>query len=263
MSSPRITGTKEWSVASVNVVLGCPHRCRYCYARARAVRFGQCPSIEAWGTTYHQVRDAEVRKRRAKAAGAIMFPSTHDITPEHLDACLGVLEKLLRAGNRVLVVSKPHTDCILQLCRDLRPWREQILFRFTIGALSDKILGYWEPGAPPFAARLNALKLAHYADFATSVSCEPLLEPERARDLVDRLAPYCTDSIWIGKLNQLDQRVEPGTDPAEIERIRRGQTDEAVRHVYAQLRDHPLVRWKESYKQVLGLELADRPGLDR
>jgi len=40
------------------------------------------------------------------------------------------------------------------------------------------------------------------------------------------------------------------------------QTDEAVRSIYESLKDHPLVKWKESYKTVLGLELPARAGMD-
>lgn len=46
------------------------------------------------------------------------------------------------------------------------------------------------------------------------------------------------------------------------DRIKRGQTLEAVRRVYEQLKNHPLVKWKESYKEALGLELVTQAGLD-
>ena len=42
-----------------------------------------------------------------------------------------------------------------------------------------------------------------------------------------------------------------------------GQTDKAVRRVHQILNRCKVIRWKESYKKVLGLELADQPGLDR
>lgn len=74
--------------------------------------------------------------------------------------------------------------------------------------------------------------------------------------------PFVTDTVWIGKLNQIRVRSTHGTDLKEIKRIEVGQTDEAVRFVYEQLKDEPKVRWKESYKAVLGLELAESAGLD-
>lgn len=262
--STRISGTREWSVASINCVLGCPHRCRYCYAAAKAVQRGQCPSREAWGTTYHRLRLAEVRKRRQKVDGRVMFPTTHDITPEFLDSCTEVIDHLLSAGNDVLIVSKPHFACIRSICdRFFAFYRESILFRFSIGAVSDSILSYWEPGAPNFRERLASLKHAHDQGYATSVSCEPLLDAERVSELVETVAPYVTDTIWIGKMNDMDNRVVRGTDPQEIVRIARGQTDSAIHRISELLGNNPKVRWKESFKSVLKLPLLLQPGLDK
>ena len=259
-SNTRISGTKEWSVASVNCVSGCSHNCRYCYARANAMRFGRIQSHGEWETM--RVREAEVRKRRHKIDGRVMFPTTHDITPEVLDPCLAVIRNLVFSGNDVLLVSKPHRECIEAICREFGPYRDSIMFRFSIGAVDDRVLSYWEPGAPSFVERLDCLKRAHRAGFATSVSAEPLLDAARVAKLFAVIDPCVTDTVWIGKLNQIRARSTLGTDLKEIERIEAGQTDDAVRLVYKQLKDEPKVRWKESYKSVLGLALAESAGLD-
>ena len=68
--------------------------------------------------------------------------------------------------------------------------------------------------------------------------------------------------IKIGKANRLRSRCVPGTSEEEIARIEAGQTDERVREIYEELKDQPKVRWKESYKRVLGLEEAASAGLD-
>ena len=260
--SKRISGTKEWSVESVNIILGCAHKCRYCYARANAIRRKQIPPGNIWGDTYYRLREKEVAKDRKLVGGAVMFPSTHDIFPEHLESVLNVLGKILRAGNRLLIVSKPHLECIEAICSRFENYRTQMLFRFTIGAMDNDILRYWEPGAPSFEERLASLQHAFAQGFQTSVSCEPLLDSENIRSLYDALAPYVTDTIWIGKLNGIGYRVEPGTDPMEIQRVKEGQTDRKVRQVYDSLRDEAKIRWKESYKTVLGLPLATEAGLD-
>jgi len=166
-----ISGTREWAVASINCVLGCPHRCRYCYARAKAKKFKLINNLEEWGTTYHRVRAKEVRKKRKKFDGTVMFPSTHGITPKGFDACMAVLENLFEAGNDVLIVSKPHLECIAEICTKFKEYKDQILFRFTIGAMDDEILSYWEPVAPKFEERLASLALAFGNGFRTSVKC--------------------------------------------------------------------------------------------
>ena len=262
MTKP-ITGTKEWSTTSVNCVLGCTHRCRYCYARADALRRKQITDPEEWGTTYNRVREKEVRKRRKLHDGTVMFPTTHDITPEFLDPCMDVIGKLLAAGNRLLIVSKPHLECIGAICERFGQYREQILFRFSIGAVTDSILRYWEPGATLYRERWACLLSACRCGFGTSVSCEPLLDATRAVELFRELKPYVTDTVWLGKLNHIDTRVIPGTDPGEIARIKAGQTDASIRRIYGQLKDEPKVRWKESFKKVLGLKLAEDAGADQ
>jgi DNA repair photolyase len=259
----RISGTKEWSVESVNILLGCPHKCRYCYARANALRRRQVPSFEAWGETYLRLREKEVTKRRKNVGGTVMFPTTHDIVPQFLDPCLAVMGRILDAGNRLLVVSKPHLACIEAICDRFAAERPQILFRFSIGAMDNAILAYWEPGAPTFEERLACLRHACEQGFATSVSCEPLLDSRHAVELFRALAPYTTDSIWIGKMNGIAYRLEPGVDAEAVRQIEDGQADDKVRAIYAALKDEPKVRWKDSYKQVLGLALADEAGLDR
>ncbi len=260
MGDTKISGTKEWSVASVNCLTGCSHDCRYCYARANALRFKRIATPAEWSRPV--IREKEVNRRRRKVDGTVMFPTTHDILPEFLEPCLTVIRNLLEAGNRVLIVSKPHYECIQSITDEFAAYRERILLRFTMGALSEDVLRYWEPGAPSFKERFHCLVMAHQRGFATSVSCEPLLEPERVVELFPWLEIHVSDTIWIGKLNQASARCVPGTSEEEISRIEAGQTDERVREIYEELKDQPKVRWKESYKRVLGLEEATAAGLD-
>lgn len=258
-----ILGTKEWSVASVNCVLGCTHRCRYCYARADALRRKRITKPEEWGTTYNRVRPAEVKRRRSRLDGTVMFPTTHDITPEHLDPCMIVIGKIVAAGNRLLIVSKPHLECIRTMCKRFRDYREHILFRFSIGAIGNDTASYWEPGAPSITERLKCLACAFGYGFSTSVSCEPLLDASHVGELFRTVKPYVTNTVWFGKLNHIDSRVIPGTDPERVAQIKAGQTDASIHRIYEELRDEPKVRWKHSYKAVLGMELAQTAGLDR
>lgn len=218
----RISGTKEWARSNVNCVDGCEHNCRYCYARAMAVRFGR-RSEDDWARM--EVRQDEVDKRRTKRQGRVMFPTTHDITPSVLTPCLEMLLKLLKAGNEVLIVSKPHLTCITAICDACHEHRDKILFRFTIGAMDDRILSFWEPGAPPFAERFASLQRAYNAGFQTSVSVEPMLDSVFIVSLFRTLAPFVTDCIWIGKMNKVETRVTITSSDvaAEVQRIQAGR----------------------------------------
>jgi DNA repair photolyase len=204
-------------------------------------------------------------KRFGKRKGTIMFPTLHDITPSNLSACAVFLERLLAAGNDVLVVSKPHLECIEFLCRAFTLYKDQILFRFTIGSASDYELQKWEPGAPNFEERIAALKCAFSMGYKTSVSCEPMLD-ENIEDVVINAEDYVTDAIWLGKANKLIERLTANGASEEVLQHGRGlvniQNDEAIKKLYEFYKNHPKIKWKESIKAVVGLEIPTKKGLD-
>jgi hypothetical protein len=271
MKMTTISGTREWAKKNVNCCTGCSHDCRYCYAREQATRYGRV-SAENWHQ--EQIRPHDVTKKFQKVQGTppggmdVMFPTTHDITPAILMPCTQVLGNILQPGNSVLVVSKPHLSCIAHLCHAFamhnKTGTNQLMFRFTIGAMDDELLRYWDRNAPLWQERLDSLKLAYHAGFRTSVSGEPMLDTAHVVEWFHALKPYCTESIWIGKMNKIAQRIPVKTaeDALMVERIVAGQTDERVREVYRLLKDESLVRWKESYKSVLGLALTTEAGAD-
>lgn len=254
-------GTLEWSVKSINCCTGCPHDCLYCYAKSMAIRFKQVTENQ-W--PFERIRQHDVMKRHKKYDGQIMFPSSHDITPTNLDACLTVLKKLLYAGNQVLVVSKPHFECIEKICDALMDYRSHILFRFTIGACDNGILSFWEPNAPAYNERRNCLIYAHEKGFKTSVSSEPILDSANIDMLINDLMPYVSDSIWLGTMNNIG-RFGKNADPIlqqAIEKIKKGQTDSIIKAIYQRYKDNPMIKWKKEIKKIVGVPLIEKPGMD-
>ncbi len=256
-------GTGEWAKSNVNIQCGCEHDCRYCYAKAMSIRFGRATSAD-WRTPVPR-RRAEA-KRYNRRGGRIMFPSSHDITEGNVEACLAVLKKLLDAGNDVLIVSKPSLASVKRICTALEPYKARVLFRFTICSADDSVLGYWEPGAPTFNERLLSLKHAHAQGFATSVSMEPMLDgaPEA---VIEAVSPYVTDSVWIGKANNLRHIVSlncPGDKEAanKANELILLQSDEAMARLYRRHESNPMIKWKDSIKCIIGLERPTEKGLD-
>lgn len=257
-----IRGTREWAVANIDCCTGCSHDCRYCYARYDQVDRRGLLTAEEWRTC--RLRVDEVKCSRPLYPGQVMFPATHDILPEILEECLAVITALLRAGNRVLVVSKPHLECVQEMCRVFTAHREKLLFRFTITARDEGVLSFWEPGAPGYLERKESLRQAFTAGYQTSVSVEPMLDTPDVVAMVYELLPWVSHSIWLGKMNKVDERVQIDSDATrcEVERITAGQQDQVIRELYLRLHHEPLLRWKESIKQVVGLALPDKPGMD-
>lgn len=257
-----IRGTREWAVAEINCCRGCSHGCRYCYARYEAVERKRLIALEEWESC--RILESEVVRQHPLYSGQVMFPTTHDIVPENLDACIQVLANLFDAGNRVLLVSKPNLPSIRRICKEFDKFRERLLFRFTITARNRKILQLWEPGAPGYSERKACLEYAFAKGFETSVSVEPMLDTGDVVPMVHELLPNITHSIWLGKMNKIEERVIDDSEQMrlEIDRIKQGQSDEKLLVLYRTLAHHDKVRWKESVKEVVGIELPSEPGLD-
>jgi len=260
-------GTQDWADITVNCCTGCSHDCVYCYAKGMAYRFGQVQPGQ-WPT--EKIRPADVARKHSRYPDTVMFPSSHDITPNNLSACLQVLDHLLvrrevrkrngvvkvMGGNEVLIVSKPHLDCIQVICQRFTAYREQILFRFTIGACDDSVLSSWEPGAPSYGERKASLRYAQESGFETSVSVEPLLDPANIDQLIAELIPYVSETIWIGKMNHLKRLVKgaPAQLVSAINHIKTHQADHIIKAIYQRHKDNPKIRWKDSVRKVLGVK---------
>jgi DNA repair photolyase len=258
-----VFGTKEWAKYNENIISGCSHDCRYCYAKTMAVRFGR-KTVENWKE--ETIDRKKIEKRFTRRDGRFMFPTTHDITPANLDYCIMFLGNLLKSGNEVLVVSKPHLECIGTICDRLHRYSQQVLFRFTIGSADDQILKFWDQNAPGFDERLEALMYAHMEGFQTSVSCEPMLD-DNVEAVIIRVLPYVTDAIWLGTMNQVFMRLKINGhgDKETLSKARQlvaSQSNGFIAGLYAKHKDNRQIKWKESIKKEVGIEIPLESGLD-
>lgn len=255
----RVTGTKEWAKRNVNCLSGCGHDCWYCYAKAISIRYKRKTPL-TW-----KIEDNVGVKRIGGECCRVMFPTTHDITPQSLPVCIQQIRNILRAGHEILIVSKPHVECITAICDEFGDYRKKILFRFTIGSASNAVLKLWEPSAPTFEERINALKLAHGRGFQTSVSCEPMLDGN-IEAVIKAVSPFVTNSIWLGKMNQVKARLTTNQAPAAVvraaEQLAQEQSDERILALYKRLKTNQLIKWKDSIKKVVGLAEPPEIGLD-
>ena len=137
-----------------------------------------------------------------KREGIIMYPTSHDITPETIDYYLQILLKMLKVGNHVLITTKPHLNCINQILTKTVKYKDQITFRFTITSIDNNILKKYEPNAPRFNERHLSLRLSYNYKFNTSVSIEPFLDLDPI-PLITKVIPYISDTLWIGPLNYM------------------------------------------------------------
>ena len=258
-----VFGTYEWAVANANFINGCSHDCKYCYSKEMAIRFKR-KTASTWAQ--EDVNNNQINQSFGKKNGYIMFPSTHDITPVNLDLSISFLRGILLSGNKVLIVSKPHLSVITTICRTFSNFKSKILFRFTIGSVDSNVLKFWEPNAPDYSERKQSLIFAYEQGFKTSLSCEPMLD-DNVQAIVNDLEQYVTDSIWIGKMNFLLRRLKANNCCDEMtlqkaDQLIRMQSDDKIKQLYSQLCNNPKIKWKESIKKVLNLEVSTVKGLD-
>jgi DNA repair photolyase len=208
---------------------------------------------------------SEIERVENKKPSKVMFPSVHDITPTNIHYCIDSIKRILDAGHQLLIVSKPHLDCIKEICWAFSSMKDKILFRFTIGSTSNEILSFWENGAPCFEERLSCLKKAYELGFRTSVSSEPMLD-DNVEDIVNKCLPYVNDALWIGKPNFLKERLTDNHASEKhferAEELMSHLNDERIWEIYNKFQMNPLVKWKESIKKIVGIEVPTKAGLD-
>jgi DNA repair photolyase len=265
-------GTQEWAARNVNISKGCNHDCFYCYAKSNAIRFGRC-TPESWRNekvNFTEVKKCETRKP-SDAKFDVMFPTSHDISIKNLETAITKLHQLFKAGNTVLIVTKPNIHCVKRICDEFKDKIDRFCFRFSIGSTSSDTLKAWEPNAPSFEHRMKCLKYASEHGFQTSISIEPMLD-NNITDLIEQVTPFVTDTIWIGTPNQLMMHIsintgvtlsQGGTKVHELGRqLIRSLNDDYLQQLFNKHSQNPKIRWKDSLKKTFGLEIPKEFGLD-
>jgi DNA repair photolyase len=246
---------QDWtdSKNNVNFCTGCENDCLYCYSRKLGYDSGW---VEKGQWHKMKIRPDDVDKKRNLRDGLVGFPTSHDILPSNIDAYLIVLGKLLRAGNEVLIVSKPRFECIKRICDASQFFKDKILFRFTIGAMDDEILSFWEPNAPKYQERKKCLEYAFKNGFRTSVSIEPMLDTPNNKALINDLYSLVSDDIWLGIMKNLNRIEEDADDrlKQKIRIIKDGQRWYKLAPIYITYKDDPKIKWKTDAWRFSGWE---------
>ena len=233
----------QFSDYSVNNCTGCGNKCKYCYGCSMATYF---QGLDPKNWENEVIRPHDLKKKIKKFPSIVMYPSSHDIRPIHLKESIQMLEKILKVGNDVLIVSKPHFECISKICETFTDYKNQILFRFTIGSTDSEVLKFWETNAPSFEERFESLKYCFNQKWNTSISAEPILS-KNVQELITKLSPFVTESIWIGPAQQLKKRLSTNGhgDPITLQKadeLEKWQFDpQFIQHLYDTYKDLSLI----------------------
>ena len=242
-------GTKEWKPHNENDIEGCENDCLYCYAKKNAIRFKR-RTKENW----HEMKPNARSQRPVRfLKGGVMFPTTHDLHFRHQHWWMPFLTDLLNVGNEVLIVSKPEFKAIQFICDTCYSVQDQIEFRFTIGTDDEETRRFWEPNAPQIHERIRALRYAFERGYKTSVSMEPLLTRDPA-NLIFMVSPWITDTIWIGTMNHTSLSDFNDRSKCWYYEMMEINSYENMKRVYDANKDNPQIRWKDSVRELLGIE---------
>ncbi len=185
---------------ALNPYTGCAHACRYCYASFMGRYSGHA---EAWGTFVDaKVNAPEVLARELRRAvpGPVMLSSVTDPYQPLEERC-----RLTRRCLELLIASRFPVRVLTKsplVLRDLDLLRgaAEVEVGLTVTTDDERMRELFEPGAPPIAARVAALRALKEAGVATYAFVGPMLpmrEPERLAAL---LRPWA-DVVLIDAMN--------------------------------------------------------------
>ncbi len=196
----------EYGDYTMNHVIGCSHGCKYpCYAFMMAKRFGKVSSYEEWIKPVKvantlELLDKEIPRLKSKIK-SVQLCFTTDPFMYGYDEIKGMsllaIKKLNDAGIKCTVLTKGL------LPFELTTLSEDNEYGITLISLDEAYRQRIEPGAAPYADRLEALRALHDAGCKTWVSIEPYPTPNLIeQDLNDILeAVAFTDNIIFGRTN--------------------------------------------------------------
>lgn len=185
---------------ALNPYTGCAHACRYCYAEFMRKYSGHA---EAWGSFVDvKVNAPELLARELRRAepGTVMLSSVTDPYQP--------LEERYGLARRCLALLVEHRFPVRVLTKsplvlrdlDLLRGAEDVAVGLTVTTDDERMRELFEPGAPPIAARIGALRRLKEAGVATYAFLGPLLplrDPERLAALV---RPWA-DEVLIDAMN--------------------------------------------------------------
>jgi len=191
---------------AINPYVGCAHACAYCYATFMKRFTGH---QEPWGTFVDvkaNAPDALARQIRRAKRGTINFGTVTDayqpLEAQHriTRACL---EALAGCDYPITILTK---SALVLRDTDLLARLPDVEVAFTISALDETLRERFEPGASPFAARLDALHTLAGAGIRTWAFCGPLLPfLSDADEQIDALFAALKDaragSVLVDSLN--------------------------------------------------------------
>ena len=192
---------REFAPLAVNLIRGCSHGCRYCWA-PRVIRMKRDEFIAQPRPRKNVLKflEKDARKYRGDDREILISFTSDPYQPleNELRITRQAIKILIKYGLPFTILTKGG----LRAAQDFDLLQSYAKSRFgtTLIFTEQSDANRWEPNAPPIAERIEAIKIAHAKGIRTWVSLEPVINPEQALELIRMLHPVV--GHWkVGKLN--------------------------------------------------------------
>lgn len=196
----------EYGDYTMNHVLGCAHGCKYpCYAYMMKKRFGEISSYEDWlepriVSNTLEILDEEIPRLKDKIKSVQLCFTTDPFMygrEEISTMSIAAIKKLNASGIKCTVLTKGILPIELADCSMKNE------YGITLISLNEEYRQRMEPGAAPYAERIQALRELSDRGCKTWVSIEPYPTPNLIeQDLATILeAVDFADKIIFGRTN--------------------------------------------------------------
>ncbi len=208
---------QEYAPLAVNLYHGCSHGCLYCYAPKVVGRnhddFGSCiRPVENILELLEQDASSLVGDDRE----IMMSFETDPYQPIEITKNIthNAIQILKRHNLRFTLLTKGGMRAARDF--DLLEGYEKASFGSTLVFIKQKDADYWEPHAASIADRFEAISLAHSKKIRTWVSLEPVIYPDQALEVIERLQNV-VDHWKVGKINYHEKQ-EAGVDWSQFQK---------------------------------------------
>jgi len=196
----------EYGDYTINFVQGCAHGCKFpCYAFSLKKRFGHVKTYEEWLKPYLvsntlELLDNEIPRLKDKIKSVQLCFMTDPFMYGYKEIeamSIAAIKKLNKAGIKCTVLTKGI------LPRELGDYLKDNEYGITLISLDEAYRQKMEPGATPYADRLEALKELHDKGCKTWVSIEPYPTPNLIEQNLAELLESISfvDRIIFGRTN--------------------------------------------------------------
>ena len=191
---------KEYCEYAVDVYNGCPHKCKYCYAKAKAEKKNKdFTKVEVKEGMYEGVKallDKDVDfKGRTIFLGfsSDPFPTGYDCT-----ATIEMIKLLKSYGCHIMFCTKGKiSDEVINILDA----EDSVGITITCG---DEMAAIYEPDSLAPSERIKQLKAFYDKGIETWISIEPVLEPDYIYSMLESNDMKFVSQVKLGKLNHMN-----------------------------------------------------------